>query len=74
MYTTPLKKPPFSRMGRLLKGYGLTAAKLAEILEVSTPTARQRLAEPERLTLGDLDRINRAGHIPMEELREAITR
>lgn len=74
MYTKPLQKQPFSSMGRLLKGYGMTAAKLAEILQCSQPTARQRLAEPERLTLGDLDRINRAGHIPLEELREAITR
>jgi hypothetical protein len=74
MYTKPLTTQPFSRMGRLLKGYGMTAARLAEILNVSTPTARQRLAEPERLTLGDLDRINRKGHVPLEELREAIGR
>lgn len=41
---------------------------------VSPPTGRKRLEQPETLTLGDLDRLSRKGHIPMEELREAIIR
>lgn len=68
------KDPPFIKMQRLLKGYGLSGRKLAAILEVSPPTGAARLAEPEMLTLRDLDRINRFAHIPMEEIREAITK
>lgn len=66
--------PPYVKMTRLLKGYGLNGTKLAEILGVSRPTAKARIDAPGKLTLGDLDRINRFGHIPIEELREAIQR
>lgn len=72
MYVKPLTTQRYVRMTRLLKGYGLTAPKLAEVLDVSPPTARQRLDDPSRLTLGDLDRINRFGHVPLDEIREAI--
>lgn len=72
-YTKP-KEPPFVRMQRLLRGYGLNGENLAPILEVTPPTARSRLEQPEMLTLRDLDRINRFAHIPMEEIREAITK
>lgn len=65
---------PFSKMHRLLKGYELDGPKLAAILGVSPPTAKTRLDNPEKLTLDDLDKISRRGHIPMEELRECITR
>lgn len=66
--------PPFVKMTRLLRGYGFTGPSLARVLNVSHPTAKLRLDEPERLTLGDLDRLNRFGHIPIEELREAVQR
>ena len=66
--------PPYVKMTRLLKGYGLNGTKLAGLLGVSQPTGSRRLERPELLTLGDLDRINRFGHIPIEELREAIQR
>jgi len=68
------KEPPFVKMGRLLMGYGLTGNKLAAILEVSPPTGKKRLDQPETLTLHDLDRINRFAHIPLEEIKEAIQR
>lgn len=68
------KDPPFARMGRLLRGYGFSAPKLAEILDVSRPTAKKRLDQPEMLTLRDLDLINRFGHVPLEEIREAMQR
>lgn len=70
----PLTQQPFARMTRLLKGYGLTGPKLAEILGVSRPTARSRLDEPGKLTLADLDLISRRAHIPLDELRECIGR
>lgn len=68
------KDPPYAKMTRLLRGYGLNAARLAAVLDVSTPTALARIREPERLTLGDLAKINARAHIPMEEIREAIVR
>ena len=66
---------PYSKMQRLLRGYGLNAPALAKVLGVSEPTARGLLnGRTSKLTLGDLDRINRFGHIPMEEIRDAIAR
>lgn len=73
-YTKPLLPQPWAKMSRLLKGYGMTGPKLAEILGVSRPTAKARIDAPGKLTLEDLDRISRMGHIPMEEIREAWTR
>lgn len=66
--------PPFARMTRLLKGYGLNGPGMARVLGVSHPTGKRRLENPQELTIGDLDRLNRFGHIPLEELREAISR
>ena len=66
--------PPFAKVARLIRGYGLTASKLAKILGVSEVTARKRLVSPELLSLKDIDRISRYGHIPMEELRESISK
>lgn len=68
------REEPFARMRRLLLGYGFSGPKLAAILDVSAPTAKRRLEQPETITLRDLDRINRFGHIPLEELREAVQR
>lgn len=59
-------------MTRLLRGYGLSGSKLADILGVSRPTGLKKLVSPEYLTLGDLFTINRKAHIPMDELRAAI--
>lgn len=73
-YTKPLTPQPWARMHRLLVGYGMTGPKLAEILGISRPTARGRLDEPGRLTLEDLDRISRRGHIPWNELLDAAER
>lgn len=73
-YTKPLLPQPWEKMHRLLVGYGLTGPKLAEILGVSRPTAKARIDAPGKLTLEELDRISRMGHIPMEEIREAWTR
>lgn len=66
--------PPFIKMRRLLLGYGYGAAKLAAVLGVSDPTARKRLEKPETLTLAEIDKIHRLAHIPMEELKTAISR
>ena len=71
----PWKKPPekpFIEMERLLKGYDLTPPKLASVLGVSVPTAREKLNNPHKLTLKDLRRIHRFHHIPIQEIRDAI--
>ena len=65
---------PYARMQRLMKGYGLNGPKLAEVLKCSEPTARDRLKNPENLTLGELWKICQRGHINMDEIREAIVR
>jgi len=71
-----VKKPeqPFAKMTRLLRGYGLTATEMSRLLGCSYPTGQKRLNQPESLTLAELDRISRAAHIPIEEIREAIQR
>ena len=62
----------YEEMRRLLRAYGFNGVRLAEVLNISPPTARKRLREPETLTLYDLERLNRLGHIPLEEIRQAI--
>lgn len=67
------RDPPFIDLSRLLKGYDLgTGTALAVVLGVSESTALRRLQHPERLTLADLSKIVRHGHIPAETLRESI--
>ncbi len=59
-------------MGRLLRGYEMTGPRLATVLGCCENTARAKLEDPGRLTLVDLDRIRRLGHIPAEEIREKV--
>jgi len=66
------REVPFARVRRLFIGYGLDATALAVVLGCSYNTAKQRLEKPETMTLADLDRVCRAGHVPMEEIRAAI--
>lgn len=73
-YTKPLTPEPWVRMRRLLVGYGMTGPKLAVILGVSRPTAKARIDAPGKLTLEELNKISRQGHIPLDELRDCIGR
>ena len=61
----------FIEMRRLIKGY-VTAPDLAKVIEKSAPTARDRLNNPEMLTLGELKKISQRLHIPKDELFRAI--
>ena len=73
----PYIKPratPFAGMQRLLRGYDFNGCSLARVLSCSEATARDRIRNPEHLTLAELDRINRFGHVPIDELRAAIAR
>ena len=67
--TPPL---PFEKTRRLLLGYELNAPRLAGILGCSENTARARLADPGSLTVAELAKINRSGHVPIEEIRDAL--
>ena len=68
------REMPFASMQRLLRGYGVTAVRLSEILDVSYNTAAARCRDPGRLTLHELQRISTGAGIPIEELRSAIKR
>lgn len=63
----------FIEFTRLLKGYGYNSVSLAADLGCSPPTAKKKLDEPRLFTLADISRINLKGHIPIDEIREAIT-
>ena len=71
-----IRKPeiPFVKMKRLLLGYEMNGPKMGEILGCSAKTGKARLDNPQTLTLADLDNISKKGHIPIEEIREAITK
>ena len=56
----------------LLKGYDLNGKNLSEILKCSHPTAKRKIENPQLLTLGDLERIEKKTDISIEELREAV--
>lgn len=68
------KAEPWKKLTRLLRGYRITGPALAGILGCSEPTAYRRLKEPGTLTLDELHTISLRAHIPIEELREAISR
>ena len=69
------KTEPYAKMQRLLRGYGLNAPALANVLGCGETKARKLLnGNTANLTLGDLDRINRFAHIPIEEIQKSIMR
>ena len=57
----------------LLKSYDITdGTKLSRVLGVTPKTGRARFNYPQTLTIADLMKINKFGHIPIEEIRAAI--
>lgn len=66
------RNDPYAELRRLLKGYGMSGSRLARTIGKCENTARERLACPGRLTLDEIGMICRNGHIPADELREAI--
>lgn len=66
------KPKPHEAFRRLLRGYELNGPRLATVLGCCENTARAKLEDPGRLTLDDLDKIKRLGHIPAEEIREKV--
>lgn len=65
---------PFVRVKRLLLGYGLNGPALAKVLGCTPKTARARLERPETFTLSELAKVSTTGHVPIDEIRDAIIR
>lgn len=59
-------------MTRLLWGYGVNGANLASALGCAEVTARKKLHDPSRLTIGDLAKIHYKFGIPCEDIRERV--
>lgn len=68
----PYIKQKTDPMTELLYSKRMDGPKLAKALGCSPPTALKKLRNPECLTIGDLRKINRCIHIPIEKIREAI--
>lgn len=71
---TKRKDVPFVKVRRLLLGYELDASALAGVLGCTYNTARARLDRPETLTLAELDKVCTRGHVPIDEIRAAISK
>lgn len=67
-----LRKAKIDPMVKLIRGYGLNCVSLADALGTSTTTGWKRINNPELLTLGDLRRLSTHGHIPIDEIRNAV--
>ena len=74
MTRTKLDKAP-DKLYILLNGAAATKTKqeLAQMLGMSETTVRSRLRRPETMTLNELYRLCHLLHIPLEDLRQAIT-
>ena len=57
---------------RLILSYGFNGENLEAVLGHSPPTNRRRISNPDELTVGDLKKLARKGHIPLDEIRAAI--
>lgn len=59
-------------MTRLLRGYEVNGSNLAVALGCAEVTARKKLRDPDKLTLGDLRKIHRKFGISPNELKGVI--
>ena len=60
-------------MRRLLNAYELNSGEaLAAVIGVSASTAYKRIKHVEDFSVAELRRLNKRGHIPIEELRAAL--
>lgn len=66
-----LKSEP-DKMQMLLRGYQINGANLAKAIGVAEATARKKLNDTSRLTIGDLRKIHRAFGIPCDKIRERV--
>lgn len=66
-----IKKEP-DKLRRVFLAYELDGVKLARILGYHPNTGRDRMKNPDALTVAEIRQISRKAHIPIEELRGAI--
>lgn len=67
-----LKKAAIDPMTKLLRSYGLNGVGLADVLNACPTTGAKRMQNPGTLTLDEIRRLNSHGHIPIDEIRQAI--
>lgn len=66
------KEVPCQSMKEFLMGKGFTPAKLAAVWGCSIPTARDKLQNPEKITLRNVLDLAKYGHLHIDDLRKAI--
>lgn len=59
-------------MTRLLWSYEVNGASLANALKCAPKTARTKIENPDKLTLGDLTIIHRRFGIPVDDMRRCV--
>lgn len=64
--------PPFAPLGRLLRGYGVSAVALSVRTGWSYGKASARVNNPGSITLGELEIIRRKFEIPKAQIMEAL--
>ena len=57
---------------RLLRGYEVNGKSLSVALGCAEETARKKLNDPNRLTVGDLTKIHNKFGIPVDDIRELV--
>ena len=66
-------KIPFQDVSSLLRKYNIcTGQQLSDVIYMSPFTARSRMKTPSDFSLTELRLIHRNGHVPLDELCEAI--
>lgn len=60
-------------MTRLLLSYQLNGNNLSACIGCSPATARRKIVEPQRLTVGDMLAIHRRFGVPLDDLRGCIS-
>lgn len=68
----PRVRDTVSPMTRLLLAYEINGVRLANALNCAPKTARSKIENPDKLTMGDLKNIHRAFGIPVDEIRERV--
>lgn len=70
-YTRPLPRP-FQAVGRLLRGYGVTASGLSGKTGWSYKKCKARLEKPEEIGLEEFRTIARKYHITNDDIIKAL--
>ena len=68
----PRLKDSTHPLTRLLRGYEINGANLSKALGCAEETARKKIYDPNRLTVGDLKIIHYKFGIPVEDIRGLV--